>query len=453
MQSEVLQQESSRQREIIRGECCRDRESESTPSTAFFKLKPAILAIVLCSIFIIISICFSCTDTGTGTKCLLTLITTAKHNRKVQYQKNQQKIQQSHLFPQVETPSFDFNFNFQNEILNRRLQEEEEEEENPYETGSFANCNAQHKTSRSSNVTFTLTTDTSNGRPHPESSLAVISCRSIHYRAPLMEIEKGGHKVAVGVLSGAGGKGPLHRDSIRSTWASGRKSVYFIVAGPWNDIREEYDKYRDLIWIEEDEVYEGEESVLPFKTEAFIHILQKYTLPGKAGFEYLFKTDDDSFVDLAKLEKTIGGKKYDYWGCCTTENFKPLRSPTRKWRVTFDIYPEEYYPLYCQGAGFALSRKFVECMSNHLAFFRYNPFEDVSIGLLAERCSMVPDTDFVRIKQYRTEEAGEKKQLKNDERKEIFFLPKATMKNKVLQHRVKTHYDMYAHYKCVKEGC
>lgn len=290
-----------------------------------------------------------------------------------------------------------------------------------------------------------------------------------------MEIEKGsgGYKVIVGVLSGAGGKGPLHRDSIRSTWARDRKTngnsvsvtsanskdheggVYFIVAGPWEDIKEEYDKYRDLIWIEEDEVYEGEESVLPFKTEAFVHVIQKYALPGKAGFQYLFKTDDDSFVDLVKLEQEIGSKDYDYWGCCTTEHFKPLRSPTRKWRVTFDLYPEEYYPLYCQGAGFAMSRTFVECMSSNLKDFRYNPFEDVSIGLLAERCSVKPQSDFVSIKQYRTEEAGEKKQLKDDggNKKEIFFLPKATMANKVLQHRVKTHYDMYAHYKCVQESC
>ena len=257
----------------------------------------------------------------------------------------------------------------------------------------------------------------------------------------------------VGVLSGAGNKGPLHRDSIRSTWARDRKGIYFIVAGPWADIVDEYEKYRDLIWIEEEEVYEGEESVLPFKTEVFIDILQKYTLPGKAGFEYLFKTDDDSYVDLSMLEKTISKKGYDYWGCCTTERFKPLRSTTRKWKVSFEIYPELYYPLYCQGAGFAMSRKFVQCIADNLKDFRYNPFEDVSVGLLAERCRVKPVTDFAKIKQYRTEEAGEKKQLTDQKREEIYFLPRATMKGKVLQHRVKTHYDMYAHYKCNAEGC
>jgi len=319
------------------------------------------------------------------------------------------------------------------------------------DTGSFKNCTADHKTSRS--------LDSSDlklwhSRPsHPESGITILSCRAVHYRAPLSEIEKGGYSVVVGVLSGAGGKGPLHRDSIRSTWARTRKGIYFIVAGPWEDIAEEYEKYRDLIWIEEEEVYEGEQSVLPFKTQVFIHILQKYSLPGKAGYQYLFKTDDDSYLDVEFLEKTLHGKKYDYWGCCTTEHYRPLRSPTRKWRVSFELYPEQVYPLYCQGAGFAMSHDFVNCMSTHLAYFRYMPFEDVAVGLLAERCGITPVTDFKRIHQYRTQDANEKKQLNDAKTDEIYFLPRATMKGKVLQHRVKTHYDMYAHHKCYLEGC
>mmetsp|Transcript_7020 Transcript_7020/g.10278 ORF Transcript_7020/g.10278 Transcript_7020/m.10278 type:complete len:101 (+) Transcript_7020:377-679(+) len=100
-----------------------------------------------------------------------------------------------------------------------------------------------------------------------------------------------------------------------------------------------------------------------------------------------------------------------------------------------------------------MSTTFADCMSEHLKKFRYNPFEDVSIGLLAERCGITPVSDFHRIKQYRTEEAGEKKQLNNMQQDEIYFLPRATMEGKILQHRVKTHYDMYAHHKCVKEDC
>jgi len=318
-----------------------------------------------------------------------------------------------------------------------------------YDTGSFSNCTTSMATSTQPHQRKPIS-------KNPESSMAVISCRDIHFRAPLSDIEKGGVDIVVGVLSGAGGKGPIHRDSIRSTWARDRKGVYFIVAGPWEAIEEEYQHYRDLIWIDEEEVYEGEESVLPFKTEIFLYIINKYSLPGKAGFQYLFKTDDDSYVDMTKLENAIVGKKdIHYWGCCTDVHYRPLRHPSRKWRITFDLYPEEYYPLYCQGAGFAVSRDMANCIidGDNLKNFRYNPFEDVSVGLLAERCGYRPSSDCHGIQQYRTKDSNEIKQLNKQEVEEINFLPRATMKHKILQHRVKTHIDMYAHYKCTKEDC
>ena len=321
-----------------------------------------------------------------------------------------------------------------------------------FETGSFSNCTSDM-------VTSTPLSDYKPIPNHPDASKVIISCREIHFRAPLSQIEKGGVPIVVGVLSGAGGKGPKHRDSIRSTWAKDRKGVYFIVAGKWSDIQVEYDTYRDLIWIDEEEVYEGEESVLPFKTEAFMYIIQTYTLPGKAGFKYLFKTDDDSYVDLAMLEEKIMNSdkgEIHYWGCCTDIYYRPLRHPSRKWMVTFDLYPEEFYPKYCQGAGFAISRQMAQCISHpaNLGHFRYNPFEDVSIGLLAERCGYKHTGDCKLIRQYRTKESGELKMLKDgQERNQIMFLPAATMDKRILQHRIKTHADMYAHHKCVTEGC
>ena len=329
--------------------------------------------------------------------------------------------------------------------LVRRKLADEEGNEGEKETGSFANCEPHHKVSRS-NLKITSS--------HPESRVATISCRDIHYRAPFDKMENSKERIVVGVLSGAAGKGPLHRESVRATWASGHDGVYFIVAGPWKDVKEEYEKYRDLIWLDEDEVYEGEESVLPFKTELFIDVAYRHAAQGT--MQYLFKTDDDSYVNLKALEKEILNSGFDYWGCCTAQYFRPLRHPSRKWRITFELYPEEFYPLYCQGAGFAMSKNFVSCMvdQNHLKQFRYNPFEDVSIGLLAERCGVQPTTNFAKIKQYRTREASEIKQLVNtvNERKQIKFLPRPTMKDKIVQHRVKTHYDMFAHHKCALEN-
>ena len=357
------------------------------------------------------------------------------YNNSSFYQKDDFRISQSQqklYFPHVDTSTGP----------HRRLSS------NDSKTGAFANCKGDMKTSRTSNETLPLLVNTIPA--HPETGFTIISCRNIHYRAPIPELMNGDYSIVVGVLSGAGGKGPLHRNSIRATWASERKGIYFIVAGPWEAIEEEYNKYRDLIWIEEDEVYEGEESVLPFKTEVFIHIANKYS----SGFDYLFKTDDDSYVDVNKLDKYLSKHSYNYWGCCTEDYIRPLRHPSRKWHITFDLYPEDLYPRYCQGAGFAMSKKFVDCITSNLKKFRYNPFEDVSIGLLSERCRVKPVTDYERVIQYRTEDANEKKQLNNVKKDEIFFPPRATMKGKkLLQHRVKNLYDMYAHHKCAKEGC
>ena len=152
------------------------------------------------------------------------------------------------------------------------------------------------------------------------------------------------------------------------------------------------------------------------------------------------------------------GQKYDYWGACTEEYFEPLRDTSLKWHVTYEMYPEQFYPLYCQGAGFAVSRDFVSCAVNdgHLATFRYNPFEDVSIGFLAERCGVKPVSDYHSIVQYRAYE-GKSQMKARSEKDEIDILPKASMlfkgSNKAVQHRVKTHNDMYSHHKCVLQGC
>eukprot|EP00559_Dactyliosolen_fragilissimus_P001059 CAMPEP_0184859920 /NCGR_PEP_ID=MMETSP0580-20130426/4872_1 /TAXON_ID=1118495 /ORGANISM="Dactyliosolen fragilissimus" /LENGTH=440 /DNA_ID=CAMNT_0027356803 /DNA_START=171 /DNA_END=1493 /DNA_ORIENTATION=+ len=318
-------------------------------------------------------------------------------------------------------------------------------------TGSFANCTLDHATSTKPGSSKPFDT-------HPDSGMVVVSCREIWFRAPLREIEEGGIPIFVGVLSGAGGKGPMHRDSIRSTWARNRKGVYFLVAGPWSQVEDEFNEHRDLIWINEEEIYEGENSVLPFKTTSFLSILETYSRDGELGYEYLFKTDDDSYVDLDKLDNVLRKKNsnspIDYWGCCTMKNYAPLREESLKWHVTYKMYPEELYPLYCQGAGFATSRKFVKCAyeGNHIRNFRYNPFEDVSIGFLAERCGIKPVSDTVQVSQYRADEGHEK--MKASESAAMYSaLPKASMIGKVVQHRVKTHYDMYQHHLCTKNGC
>ena len=102
--------------------------------------------------------------------------------------------------------------------------------------------------------------------------------------------------------------------------------------------------------------------------------------------------------------------------------------------IQFLAYPEPEYPPFCQGAGIAMSKHFLDCAvgMGHISDIRYQPNEDVAIGLLAERCSIDPVHDDRVLIRY---EKGDDEEI--------------TMHKKVIQHYVKTEEDMREHHKCV----
>ena len=204
------------------------------------------------------------------------------------------------------------------------------------DTGSFQNCVESFTPNKSPTV------------PHDEEQEVVISCHTIRYRALPESFQKAG-SVIVGVLSAAGGSGPQRRSYIRSTWAYGVEGVFFLVGGPWKDIEREFNHYKDLIWIDEDEVYKGENSVLTYKTISYFNIAHKLAKrPEDGGFLHALKTDDDSYVNMHLLkEKVLGedGKDLHYYGQCPQFQVAPLRDQTLKWPMSYKLYPEPKFPL------------------------------------------------------------------------------------------------------------
>jgi hypothetical protein len=299
-------------------------------------------------------------------------------------------------------------------------------------TGSLRNCTPTSHQNKS-------------GKGHVDSSYVTVSCEHIHYRIPKQSLirmtqsraqtslgiaEK--ESIIIGVLSGSGI--PERRTSIRSTWGYRRRNVFFIVGGPWEDIQEEYDEYGDILWIDKEEIYITETSVLTLKTETFLSVMYERVMKGIAtsGIEYLFKTDDDSYVELQKLHATLSSTNTgDYWGKCNEGGWKPHRNTEiawqRKWYISYETYAEPEYPPFCQGAGFALSRKFLDCAvgDGHVAKVKYMPNEDVAVGMLAERCGVVAT---------------------NDDRVWIRWEGEITMENKIIQHYVKGDDDMRLHH-------
>jgi Galactosyltransferase len=126
---------------------------------------------------------------------------------------------------------------------------------------------------------------------------AVISGRNVTYKLPANTFHDLSRNqnvgIVVGVLSAKQHK--EERNSIRETWSYRRKNVFFILAGDWKDVEEEFLDHQDIIWISTREGYYK----LTWKTQAFIVAMAKHM----KNFRHILKTDDDAYVRLAALEQ------------------------------------------------------------------------------------------------------------------------------------------------------
>ncbi|XP_018447600.2 hydroxyproline O-galactosyltransferase GALT4 [Raphanus sativus] len=103
--------------------------------------------------------------------------------------------------------------------------------------------------------------------------------------------------------------------------------------------------------------------------------------------KYIMKCDDDTFVRvdavIQQAEKVKGGDSL-YIG---NINFyhKPLRNG--KWAVTYEEWPEEYYPPYANGPGYILSYDIAKFIVDDFEQQRLRLFkmEDVSMGMWVEK--------------------------------------------------------------------
>ena len=200
-----------------------------------------------------------------------------------------------------------------------------------------------------------------------------ISGKQIQYRTPLMRSSD----IVVGVLSYDKKKRQLIRDYYD-------ENIYFIV-GKKNGTfdTDEFDTYKDIIMLDEEESYLSEDTILPYKTQVFFHAVHSNV----ESYQYVLKIDDDSLVNFDSLRKALTRVKPDYWGN-VWHNSVVIRDSKSKWFVSKSTYPEDHYPDYCSGGGYVLSRKTIDCVVQKLADLTFMPNEDVSTGILAKQCQI-----------------------------------------------------------------
>ena len=210
-----------------------------------------------------------------------------------------------------------------------------------------------------------------------DGATVIISGKAIHYKFP-KKMQKISTGIVVGVLSYDAKKRQLIRNFYKD------ETIYFIVGkkdGKFN--MDEFNKYKDMILIDKEESYMGEDTILPYKTQVFFHAVHSMV----KTYQYALKIDDDSLVQFEALRKELRRAKPDYWGR-VWHNAGVIRDPKSKWFVSKSAYSPDRYPDYCSGAGYALSKEANACIVGKLPTLRFMPREDVATGILAQQCGI-----------------------------------------------------------------
>jgi len=173
------------------------------------------------------------------------------------------------------------------------------------------------------------------------------------------------------------------RKRVRETWGHG-ECVFFVVGktdGVWPEA--EAKKEKDMILIDMEEAYAGENSILPYKTALWFSRAREWF----PGFDYVLKTDDDSYVDVSAVREELHKVKPYYWGKLWPTS-GPKRDVNSKQHVSKNMWAADTFPPYCSGAGYALSGRAVECLLKGVGDQKFLSMEDVATAVSMQACGM-----------------------------------------------------------------
>lgn len=123
----------------------------------------------------------------------------------------------------------------------------------------------------------------------------------------------------------------------------------------------------------EEENAEHKDIVLLDAAEGYEHLWRKALvflewLEGSHNYTHVMHADDDSFLRLDLLIPLLKSSPRErfYWGYIWNipgnPTTAPIRDPKNKSRMPVEQYPEDTYPPFASGCGFALSRDLVKCL-------------------------------------------------------------------------------------------
>ena len=149
-------------------------------------------------------------------------------------------------------------------------------------------------------------------------------------------------------------------------------------------VRNESAVYGDILRLEYTETY----SLLAFKT------MSSLWLASTMDVQFIVKVDDDVYLHVPKMIwwlKTSSLPENLYAGC-VQYGAKVIRNPTHKWFVSEQFLNDSWFPPYCGGPFYILSKSALlellkVSLNEGLTPF---PLEDAYIGILAKRVGIAP---------------------------------------------------------------
>jgi len=113
---------------------------------------------------------------------------------------------------------------------------------------------------------------------------------------------------------------------------------------------------------------------------------------------YVFKGDDDVFVNTKNIveylrKEVLPEKRKDLFVGSVLVGSPRILDPTWKYYVSYNLFPEKYYPPYVSGGGFLLSSDVIVRIFSASMRMRIFPIDDAFVGTLLKSCGIKPNND------------------------------------------------------------
>lgn len=184
----------------------------------------------------------------------------------------------------------------------------------------------------------------------------------------------------------------FHRQTIRQTWGSivtrdPQVKLVFLLGNPGNesiqsDIMKESSEHHDIVQEDFVDSYRN----LSIKSVAMLKWVSQFC----AEAEYILKADDDMFIHIPNLVSILKKTRPSNAVIgCLNNGAVPIRDPTSKWYASYKEYSNRFYPSYCSGTAYVLTKDSIGPIYNVSQHVNMFWLEDIFITGICRRIAKV----------------------------------------------------------------